>query len=84
MEAFHHIDIQSIIGISWNKIRELRNENETVQKIFCNISKVESFIVKRTDKYITKILSLNKVSYPKQFLGLWIQATRKTGAPQTT
>ena len=53
--------------------------NEQVQKYFCNIPKVDSFITRR---YMGKVYRTKSNSLPKKMLGAWVPATRKAGRPQ--
>lgn len=58
------------------EVRDPRIKNETVRKNFCNIPKIEFFITRKIAHYISKIVSTEVTTLPKQFLGSWIQAPR--------
>ena len=82
LNAFHHTAIRQILGIWMDEVIECHIMNEQVQKWFCNIPKVNSFITRRTWKYMGKVYRARGESLPKKMLGAWVPATRKAGRPQ--
>jgi hypothetical protein len=81
LRSFHHSAIRRILTISWNQVRCNRITNKKVRFLFCNIPDVDTFITRRTARYIGKISRLSRNSYPRRFLNAWIDQPRKTGAP---
>lgn len=52
--------------------------------MFFNIPNIDTFISKRTAKYVCKIARASDCSLPKKYLAGWINKPRKNGAPQHT
>ena len=82
LNAFHHTAIRQILGIWMDEVIKCHIMNEQVQKWFCNIPKVDSFITRRTWKYMGKVYRTKEESLPKKMLGAWVPAPRKAGRPQ--
>jgi hypothetical protein len=58
-------------------VREDRIRNKPVRFKFCNIPKIEAFIIRRTARYIGKISRTSEDNFPKKFLGAWIKNPEK-------
>ena len=82
LNAFHHMAIRQILGIWMDEVIECHIMNEQVRKWFCNIPKVNSFITRRTWKYMGKVFRTRGESLLKKMLGAWVSATRKAGRLQ--
>ena len=65
-----------------DEVIECHIMNEQVQKMFCKMPKVDSFITGRTWKYMGKVYRTKGESLPKKMLGAQVPATRKAGRPQ--
>jgi hypothetical protein len=46
---------------------------------FCNVPKVETFILCRTAKYLGKVARSNERTYPKKILGAWMNQPKENG-----
>jgi hypothetical protein len=84
LRSFHHGAIKRILHIKCGQVREKHIKNSKVRAIFFNIPNINTFISKRTAKYIGKIARGSDCSLPKKFLTAWINKPRKNGAPQYT
>jgi hypothetical protein len=81
-EAFHHGAARRILNIKWQQVREDKIRNKQVRFRFCNVPKVETFILCRTAKYLGKVTRSSERTYPKKFLGAWMNQPRKNGGVQ--
>ena len=79
LNGFHHKAIKRILGLRWECVKEERIMNEEVRYHFNNIPNIESFIIRRTHRYIGKIMRSEKNNIPWKPLGAWIHCPRKTG-----
>ena len=73
-----------ILGLRWERVKEERITNEEVRKCFKNIPNTETFIVRRTNRYIGEIVRSEKNNIRRKLLGAWIYCPRKTGRPQNS
>ena len=71
LHSFHHYACRRILGISWTQMREDRITNEEVRWRFENIP-VDTFIVRRTSRFVGKVCRALYNSIPKKLLGAWI------------
>ena len=81
LRSFHHSAIRRILRIRWEQVKEERITNAEVRERFLHIPDIDSFIIRRTWRYIGKIYR-EENSLPKKLLGAWIHCPRKIGAPQ--
>ena len=56
--------------------------NEEVRRQFNNIRNIETYNIRRTSRYIRKVIRSEKNNIPRKLLGAWIFAPRKIGRPQ--
>jgi hypothetical protein len=70
LEAFHHGAARRILNIKWQQVCEDKVRNKQVRFRFCNIPKVETFILRKTAKYLDKVARSNEQTYPKNSLVL--------------
>jgi hypothetical protein len=82
LEAFHHGAARRILNIKWQQVHEDKIRNKQVRFRFCNVPKVETFIQCRIAKYLGKVARSNERSYPKKFLGAWMNQPKKNGGVQ--
>ena len=55
-----------------------------VLRRFNNIPNIETYIIRRTSRYIRKVIRSEKNNIPWKLLGAWIFAPRKIGRPQNS
>ena len=58
--------------------------NEEVRRRFNNIPNIETYIIRRTSRYIGKVIRSEKNNIPRKLLGAWTFAPRKIGRPQNS
>jgi len=56
LSGFHHKAIKRILGLRWECVKEERITNEEVRNHFNNSPNIETFIIRRTNRYIGKIM----------------------------
>jgi hypothetical protein len=82
LRAFHHSAIRRILDITWTRVREEKITNEEIRHRFCQILEIDTFIIRRTARYVGKIYRSDDQMLPKKLLGAWIHGPRKIGKPQ--
>ena len=81
LQAFHHSSIRRILNIHWKRMKDQKITNEQIRSKFNNIPSIETFMIRRTLRYLGKIVQ-NDFSIPRQLLGAWVFGSRKVGRPQ--
>ena len=81
LQAFHHTAIRRILNIHWKRMKDQRITNDDIRHKFRNIPPIETFLIRRTLRYLGKIVQ-NDNSIPRQLLGAWVLGPRKIGRPQ--
>ena len=84
LSSFHHKAIKRILGLKWERVKEEKIMNEEVRRQFNNIPNIETYIIRRTSRYIGKVIRSEKNNIPWKLLGAWIFAPRKIGRPQNS
>ena len=81
LSSFHHKAIKRILSLKWERVKEEKITNEEVRRRFNNIPNIETYIIRRTSRYIGKVIRSEKNNIPWKLLGAWIFAPRKIGRP---
>ena len=84
LSSFHHKAIKRLLGLKWEKVKEKKNANELVRHCFNNIPNIETYIIRRTSRYMGKVIRSEKNNIPWKLLGAWIFTPRKIGRPQNS
>ena len=84
LNSFHYKAIKRMLGLRWECVKEERIMHEEVRNHFNNIPNIKTLIVRRTNRYIGKIMRLEKNNILRKLLGAWIHCPRKTGRPQNS
>jgi len=85
LSSFHHKAIKRILSLKWERVKEEKITNEEVRRRFNNIPNIETYIIRRTSRYIGKVIRSEKNNIPWKLLGAWIFApSRKIGRPQNS
>jgi hypothetical protein len=79
LEAFHHGAARRIFNIKWQQVHKDKIRNKQVRFRSSNVPQVETFILYRTAKYLVKVARSKERTYPKRFLGAWMNQPKKNG-----
>jgi hypothetical protein len=77
LEAFYHGAARRILNIKWQQVHDEKIRNKQVRFRFCKAPKIETFILHRTAKYLGKVARSSERTFPKKFLGAWINQPNK-------
>jgi len=84
LSSFHHKVIKRILSLKWEKVKEEKVMNKEVRWWFNNIPNIETYIIRRTSRYIRKVIRSEKNNIPWKLLSAWIFTPRLIGRPQNS
>ena len=76
---FHHNSMQSILNIKKRHVQSKRIKNEEVRKRFGNISSMQDNIARRQQKFIGKVVQVDKQKIPRKILTSFLTTSQPDG-----
>ena len=64
--------MRHILGIKWSQMQEQQTTNKEVGSRFLDIPNINTYIIRCTSKYISKMIRANNDSLNKKLIGTWI------------
>ena len=83
LSAFHHTSLRKILGIKHKHVQDQHIRNAYVRNKLC-IDDILDTIIDRQANFIGKVARMPMHRLPRQVLGAWIRAPRKTGGVEAS